>query len=68
MAPVGGYAVISFFTLVIYLILIGVGIYCLVLFIKLARRGIKALDIYLEEKDKRSLKQISVRRKRSVQK
>lgn len=68
MAPVGGYAVISFFTLVIYLILIGVGIYCLVLFIKLAHRGIKALDIYIEEKDKSRLKQISVRRNRSVQK
>ncbi len=31
---------------VIYLITIGVSIYCLVLFIKLALRGIKALDYY----------------------
>jgi ABC-type antimicrobial peptide transport system permease subunit len=34
----------------IYVISIGLGIYCLVLFIKFARRAIKALDIYLEEK------------------
>lgn len=32
------------------LALIGLGIYSLVLFIKLARRGIKALDIYINEK------------------
>lgn len=40
--------------IVIYLIfvlaLFGLSIYAFVLFIKLARRGIKALDIYLEEK------------------
>jgi hypothetical protein len=34
----------------IYVLSIGLGIYCLVLFIKFARRAIKALDIYLEEK------------------
>jgi hypothetical protein len=36
----------------VYVISFGVGIYCVVLFIKFARRAIKALDIYLEEKHK----------------
>ncbi len=34
---------------IIYIALLGVSIYCLVLFIKLAHRGIKALDIYLSK-------------------
>jgi hypothetical protein len=34
----------------VYALVLGLGIYCLVLFIKFARRAIKALDIYLEEK------------------
>ena len=34
---------------VIYTALFGVSIYCLVLFIKLAHRGIKALDIYINK-------------------
>ncbi len=34
---------------VIYLVLIGLGIYGFVLFIKLAHRGIKALDIYIDK-------------------
>jgi len=33
---------------IVYLSLLGLSIYCLVLFIKLAHRGIKALDIYIE--------------------
>lgn len=37
---------IHFFSLLVGLVLIGLTIYCLILFIKLARRGIKALDIY----------------------
>ncbi|WP_375533030.1 hypothetical protein [Paenibacillus terreus] len=47
---------ITFLTLIpilLYLILFGVGIYVLVLFIKLARRGIKALDLYIAEKSNR---------------
>ncbi|AGF57130.1 MULTISPECIES: hypothetical protein [Clostridium] len=36
----------------IYLVIFGVSIYSLVLFIKLARRGIKALDIFIDEKSK----------------
>lgn len=38
---------ISIVYLVFVLGYLGVGIYCIVLFIKLALRGIKALDIYL---------------------
>jgi hypothetical protein len=38
--------------ILLYVISFGVGIYCVVLFIKFARRAIKALDIYLEEKHK----------------
>lgn len=46
----------SFFGLVpillflVYVVVIGLGIYALILFIKVARRGIEALDIYLQEK------------------
>jgi hypothetical protein len=36
----------------LYIGFIGFIIYCLVLFVKLARRGIKALDIYIDEKNK----------------
>lgn len=39
----------GFFGLFIYLGTFALGIYCLILFIKLARRGIKALDIYLNK-------------------
>lgn len=35
---------------IVYLFLMGISIYTLVLLIKLAQRGIKALDIYIEEK------------------
>lgn len=38
---------------IINLILLGLGIYTFVLFVKLAHRGIKALDIYLSEKNKK---------------
>jgi hypothetical protein len=36
--------------ILIYLGLIGLSIYCLILFIRLAHRGIQALDLYIEEK------------------
>lgn len=39
--------------LVIYVPLLGASIYAFILFIKLARRGIKALDIYIEEKSQK---------------
>lgn len=34
------------------LALTGILVYCLILFIKLAHRGIKALDIYIEKNNK----------------
>lgn len=40
----GGFAV---FLIIFYLLLVVLGIYCTILFIKLAHRGIKALDIYI---------------------
>ncbi|MBB6672691.1 hypothetical protein [Cohnella nanjingensis] len=36
--------------ILIYIVLFGVGVYCLILFIQLARRGIQALDLYIAEK------------------
>ncbi|GLI09191.1 hypothetical protein YDYSG_52230 [Paenibacillus tyrfis] len=36
--------------MLIYVILIGLSIYCLILFIQLARRGIEALDLYIHDK------------------
>lgn len=36
----------------INLVLLGISIYTLVLFVKLANRGIKAFDIYIEEKSR----------------
>lgn len=37
-------------SMLIYVILIGLSIHCLILFIKLARRGIEALDLYIQDK------------------
>jgi hypothetical protein len=42
--------IVSFFYLIISLAFLGLGIYGFVLFVKLANRGIKALDIYISEK------------------
>jgi len=39
--------------LIIYVPLLGASIYAFILFVKLAKRGIKALDIYIEEKSQR---------------
>ena len=43
------------FIMIIYMIFMlgcfGLSVYCLILFIKLARRGIKALDIYINKND-----------------
>lgn len=36
-------------TILLYLVVVGLSIYCLVLFIKVARRGIVALDIYINK-------------------
>lgn len=41
------------FYLVFMLSMLGISIYGFILFIKLARRGIKAFDIYIDEKTNR---------------
>ncbi|MCM3038187.1 hypothetical protein M3201_00520 [Paenibacillus motobuensis] len=41
--------------IVFYFLIAVLGVYCLILFIKLAHRGIKALDIYIAEKNRRNL-------------
>lgn len=50
-----GFAATAVFTLIPYLVILGISIYALVLFIMLAKRGIKALDIYIEEKTNKNL-------------
>jgi hypothetical protein len=47
------FSIVPILLILIYLALFGFGIYCMVLFIKLALRGIKALDIYIDEKSNR---------------
>lgn len=44
------FGVVSIIYLIIILGFAGLGIYCTVLFIKLAKRGIRALDIYINDK------------------
>lgn len=39
----------SIFILLLYLCILGVSIYGFILFVKLAHRGIKALDIYIDK-------------------
>lgn len=41
---------LSGLNLILILAIVGVGVYGFVLFVKLANRGIKALDIYINEK------------------
>lgn len=41
----------ALFAFLIWFSILGMGIYSFVLFVKLARRGIKALDIYINEKE-----------------
>ncbi len=45
-----GVIFLSLLNLIIILILLGISIYGFILFVKLAHRGIKALDIYIDEK------------------
>ncbi|SMC20136.1 hypothetical protein SAMN02745134_01048 [Clostridium acidisoli DSM 12555] len=47
--------IISIINLIIILVLLGFFIYGFVLFVKLAKRGIKALDIYINEKNNNKL-------------
>ena len=48
-------SILSFINLIIILGLLGIGIYGFVLFVKLANRGIRALDIYINEKTNNKL-------------
>jgi hypothetical protein len=38
--------------LLVYLVFFGIGVYLLLLLVKLINRGIKALDIYIDNNDK----------------
>lgn len=49
-SSIGLFGVLPALMLLVYIVVVCLGIYALVLFIKLARRGIEALDIYLYEK------------------
>ena len=46
---------LSFINIIIILGLLGIGVYGFVLFVKLANRGIRALDIYINEKTNNKL-------------
>ncbi len=46
-----GFGALTYIYLIIIFGLTVLSIYALILFIKLSKRGIKALDIYLEEKN-----------------
>lgn len=48
-------SILSFINLIIILGLFTMGIYGFILFVKLANRGIKALDIYINEKSNNKL-------------
>lgn len=47
----GVFSVFTFLNIAFVLVAFGIGIYGFVLFVKLANRGIKALDIYINEKN-----------------
>ena len=50
MSPVGiGMGVMGIFVFLLYIAFLGLGIFCTALFIKLALKGIKALDIYIDK-------------------
>lgn len=46
-ASLGIFSILLF---LFYIIIAGLSVYCLILFIRLAHRGIRALDIYINEK------------------
>ena len=46
MGRIIGFSIFSFF---VYIPILALWIYCFILFIRLARRGIRVLDIYLEK-------------------
>lgn len=48
-------SIFAIINLMIFLVIVSIGIYGFVLFVKLAKRGIKALDIYIDEKTNNKL-------------
>lgn len=46
----GMMTIVTLINIVFILVLVGIGIYGFILFVKLSNRGIKALDIYINEK------------------
>ncbi len=53
----GAFMVVYF---LLMFVMLGISIYCFVLFIKLARRGITALDIYIDKNNKPNLNKTEV--------
>ncbi|MGN7358391.1 hypothetical protein ACTHPF_13815 [Paenibacillus sp. SAF-054] len=51
-AAAGG-SLVGVIPMIILLVIFGLGIACMILFIRFATRAIKALDIYLAEKTRR---------------
>ncbi|ANE48955.1 hypothetical protein SY83_15780 [Paenibacillus swuensis] len=49
----GWLSILPVFMLIIYIGMIGLSIYGFVLFVKLARRGIRVMDLYLQDKNER---------------
>jgi hypothetical protein len=47
---IGMSGVLSLFSIAVYFIMLGIGIYVLVLLIQVLRRAIIALDLYIDEK------------------
>ncbi len=47
--------ILPIFIIVFFVLIAVLGVYCLILSIKLTHRGIKALDIYIAEKNRRDL-------------
>ncbi|GAF07395.1 hypothetical protein JCM16418_1411 [Paenibacillus pini JCM 16418] len=54
-SAMGIFSILPMIMIIFYLGATALGIYCLILFIKLAHRGIKALDIYIHEKTNRRI-------------
>lgn len=43
------FVIITILNMILFMTMIGCSIYAFILFVKLARRGIKALDIYIDK-------------------
>lgn len=52
----GGMMIFSLLSFILYLGVAVVGIYCIILLIKLMNRGIKLLDIMIDEKTNRHMR------------